>query len=92
MPGLGTIINVIAIICGGIVGVFFKRFIKERYQDAIMKTSGISVIFLGLAGSLSGLLRVNADTESVETQKVMMMILALVAAHVRMCRDSVWKR
>lgn len=35
MRGLGTIINTIAIIAGGILGIWFKRFLKEHYQETI---------------------------------------------------------
>ena len=78
MRGLGTIINVAAIIAGGLIGIFFKRYIKEHYQETIIKVTGISVIFLGAAGSLSKMLAVNPATGALETQKSLMMILSLV--------------
>lgn len=56
MRGLGTIVNGFAIIVGGILGILFKRFLKERYQDTIMKATGFSTIFLALAGTLSQML------------------------------------
>ena len=31
MRGLGTIINALAIVIGGVLGILFKRFPKERY-------------------------------------------------------------
>ena len=33
MHGLGTIINALAIIAGGLLGIGCKRFLKEHYQD-----------------------------------------------------------
>ena len=51
MRGLGTIINALAIVIGGVLGILFKRFLKERYQDTIIKATGFSVVFLGAAGS-----------------------------------------
>ena len=53
MRGLGTIINALAIVIGGVLGILFKRFLKERYQDTIIKATGFSVVFLGAAGTLS---------------------------------------
>ena len=47
MRGLGTIINALAIVIGGVLGILFKRFLKERYQDTIIKATGFSVVFLG---------------------------------------------
>ena len=50
MRGLGTIINALAIVIGGVLGILFKRFLKEHYQDTIIKATGFSVVFLGAAG------------------------------------------
>lgn len=41
MRGLGTIINALAIVIGGVLGILFKRFLKERYQDTITKATTI---------------------------------------------------
>ena len=42
MRGLGTIINALAILTGGILGIGLKRFLKEHYQETIMKATGLS--------------------------------------------------
>ena len=55
MRGLGTIINALAIVIGGVLGILFKRFLKERYQDTIIKATGFSVVFLGAAGVTASL-------------------------------------
>lgn len=52
MIGLGTIINTVAIIFGGITGGLFGKRLTERYQDTLMKACGLCVIFLGIAGAL----------------------------------------
>ena len=53
MRGFGTIFNALAIIAGGIIGILFRRFLKERYQDTIMKATGFAVVFLGATGTTS---------------------------------------
>lgn len=58
MIGLGTFINAFAILLGGILGIVCKQFLKENYQDTIIKATGFSVIFLGAAGTLSKMLTV----------------------------------
>lgn len=63
MRGLGTIINALAIVIGGVLGILFKRFLKERYQDTIIKATGFSVVFLGAAGTLSKILTVMPNFE-----------------------------
>ncbi|MBR7185222.1 MAG: DUF554 domain-containing protein [Clostridia bacterium] len=55
MSGLGTIINVAAILAGGLLGMLFGRFIGERHRDALCKACGLAVIFIGVAGTLKGM-------------------------------------
>ena len=42
MRGMGTIANVLAIIIGGSLGLFCKNLLKDRYQETIMKATGIA--------------------------------------------------
>lgn len=53
MRGFGTLFNALAIIAGGILGIVFRRFLKERYQETIMKATGFAVVFLGATGITS---------------------------------------
>lgn len=58
MHGLGTIINVAAIVAGGLLGLAFGRFIKERHRDALCKACGLAVLFIGAAGAFKGMFSV----------------------------------
>lgn len=58
MYGLGTLINVAAIVLGGLLGLLFGRFIKDRHRDILGKACGLSVIFIGAAGALKGMFSV----------------------------------
>lgn len=49
---LGTIVNAIAIIVGGTIGVFFRSGISERFKETIMQGLGLSVLLIGLNMSL----------------------------------------
>lgn len=59
MFGLGTIINTAAIILGGLAGHFFGRLLKERHQTSLNMACGISVLFIGIAGAMQGMLTVH---------------------------------
>jgi hypothetical protein len=59
MIGLGTLINVAAIIAGGLAGLLFGRFMTERYQDTMMKAVGVCVLFVGLGGALEQMMTVS---------------------------------
>ena len=58
MIGLGTIINTAGIILGGVAGHFFGRLLKQRHQDSLTKACGVSVLFIGIAGAMEGMLRI----------------------------------
>lgn len=72
---MGTIINVIAIILGGLGGLLFGNKMKKRYQDTLMSTTGVCVLFLGIAGTMEQMLKVNGD--SLVSGGTMMMIGSL---------------
>lgn len=61
MYGLGTIINVTAIVIGGLLGLLFGRFIGDQHRDSLCKACGLSVIFIGAAGALKGMFSVVGD-------------------------------
>ena len=60
MPGIGTVINVIGIVLGGIFGLLFGRFLKERHQTTLIKAVGVCVLFIGMAGALSGMMKIDS--------------------------------
>ncbi len=49
---LGTIVNTAAIVIGSIVGLLLKGGIPKRFNDMIMKALGMSVLYIGISGSL----------------------------------------
>jgi uncharacterized membrane protein YqgA involved in biofilm formation len=58
MFGLGTVINVAAIVLGGILGMLVGSFLKEPLRDSLSKACGICVLFIGIGGALEGMLSV----------------------------------
>lgn len=77
MRGLGTIINVAAVVVGSSLGLLFKRGLKPRFKETLMQAMGVSVMFLGLAGAMSGLLQVLSDG-SVSSTRSMVLIISLL--------------
>ena len=76
MIGLGTLINVAGIAAGGIVGRFFGKYFPDRMQDTLGKTCGVSVIFIGIAGAMEGMLSI--DGQSLTSGQSMLIVLCLV--------------
>lgn len=58
MYGLGTIINTVAIVAGGLGGALFGRLLKENVQDTLTKCCGVSTLFIAVTGALEQMLTV----------------------------------
>lgn len=61
---MGAIVNTLAVIAGGVIGLFFSKGIKEKYQHTIMQALGLSTIFIGLGGALEKILLIKQHTLS----------------------------
>ncbi len=77
MIGLGTIVNVIAVLVGGGVGLVLRGGIPERFQKILMQALGLSTMVIGLSGSLKEMFVINDG--AISTQGTMLLILSLVA-------------
>lgn len=51
---LGTIVNSLAIVVGGLIGFFFKNIIPARLSDSLLKASAMAVLLVGIKLSLVG--------------------------------------
>ena len=56
MIGLGTLVNMACILLGGIGGLLFGRFLTERCRSMTMTACGVSLLFIGGAGTLQKML------------------------------------
>lgn len=76
MFGFGTIINTAAIVLGGFTGHFFGKLLKERHQSSLTAACGVSVLFIGIAGAMQGMLTVS---EGVITSGQAMLVTVCLA-------------
>ena len=58
MIGLGTILNTLAILVGGLLGALFGRFLSASAQDTLTKCCGVSTLFIAITGALEKMLAV----------------------------------
>ncbi len=79
MIGLGTIINVGAILIGGLMGLFLGRSVKVRYQDILMISVGVCVMMLGIGGTMEEMLSIQ-DGRIVSGDSMMMIITMALGA------------
>ncbi|HJB22035.1 MAG TPA: DUF554 domain-containing protein [Candidatus Fournierella merdavium] len=74
MIGLGTIINVAAIVAGGLIGLAFSRAISARYQETLMQAIGVCVIFVGISGAVQEMMTVTSG--GLKSGGTMMMVIS----------------
>ena len=75
MTGIGTIINTICIVSGGLVGNFIGKLFDKEQQDALTKTCGVSVLFIAIAGTMEGMLKI--ENNAIISGKAMLVVLCL---------------
>ena len=56
MPGLGTIVDAVFIIIGGLIGLTFGRIFSQRFQETMLAACGLSTFFIGVGGVMSQIL------------------------------------
>ena len=76
MIGLGTIINTVAVILGGMLGIVLKNGVTKRFEKILMQANGLAVIFIGISGALKYMLVV--EDNNISTKGTMLMIFSLV--------------
>lgn len=76
MIGLGTIINTLAVVVGGLIGMCLKNGLKKNLQDILMQACGVATIFIGASGTLAKMFVI--ENGSLSTQGTMLLIFSLV--------------
>lgn len=73
---MGTLVNCIAVIIGALIGLVFKRIIKQAWVDGINKALGVAIVVVGINGVLSNMLIFEDGKFS--TSGEMILIISLV--------------
>lgn len=76
MLGIGTVVNVLAVIIGSIIGQLLGGKLKERFQTILMQVLGMATMFIGLSGALKGMLII--ENNRLTTTGSTLMIISLV--------------
>lgn len=51
---LGVLVNSVAVILGGLIGLIFKSKISDKVSKPVMVGLGVCVLYIGISGSLEG--------------------------------------
>lgn len=80
MKGIGTLVNVGAIILGGLIGCHAGQLFKDEMRKALLTTCGVMVIFIGIGGVMAQMLKL--DGNELTTSGTMMMLFSLAIGTV----------
>lgn len=72
----GTLVNCVAVIVGGFIGLLLKKGIKPNYAEGINKSLGIAVLIIGLNGVISNMFTV--ENGSLKSSGELLLIVFLV--------------
>ena len=73
---MGTLINVLAILAGGLIGLLFGRFLTKKLEDIAVLGCGVCTLFIGISGTMQHMLVVGEN--GIETQGTLMLIISVV--------------
>lgn len=77
---MGTLINVAAVILGGILGKFINGSNIRKYEQTLMSALGLCTLFIGISGVLTQMFTVNGNTLS--ASGTMLMIFSMISGSI----------
>ncbi len=78
---MGSIINGIAIVIGGFIGLLLKKGIKDELKQSLFQVIGIGVFLIGLAGTLTNMLYI-VDNKLKSNGELLLMISLIVGVFI----------
>ncbi len=80
IPCIGNIVNTLAVLAAGGIGLLIKRGVPEKIQQVLMQALGMCTIFIGVGGTLQNMLSV--QNARLQVSGTMLMIVSLVVGSV----------
>lgn len=76
----GTIVNVVAIVAGSLLGLLLKRGMPKRVEETLMKIMGVSVLIIGLNGIINSMFVIDADGGLSSSGELLMLCSLVIGA------------
>lgn len=73
----GTLVNAVAVVVGGLIGLLLKKGIKESYTESINKALGLAVLIIGLNGVISNMFTIEEGKISSSGELLLVIFLVL---------------
>lgn len=78
--GIGTVVNVILVLVGALLGLALGRHFPQRISTIVTQASGLAVLFVGLSGLLSAVFSVEGST--LNTSYSIMIIVCMIIGSI----------
>ena len=75
MIGTGTIINVLAIVIGGGIGLLGGKWLNERTQETLIRSMAVCVLFVAIGGVMTEMLVLEGG--GLTTQGTLMLVISM---------------
>lgn len=72
----GTLVNCVAVIIGGLIGLLFKKGIKSEHADSINRALGLAVLIIGMNGVIANMFTV--DSGKISSSGELLLVVFLV--------------
>ena len=75
---LGTVVNSVAVIIGGIIGIFLKKGIRSEITESVMKAEGIAVFVIGMNGVITNMISVGENGKLSENGGIILLLSLVI--------------
>lgn len=75
---VGTLVNAGAIVAGSCVGLVFKKGLSPRLQTALDQASGLTIIMIGINGTISNMISADPATGALSSSGDLMLVFSLI--------------
>lgn len=82
MRGLGTIINAVAIILGGVIGLFIKGGVPDKIKKTLIQACGLASMFIGISGTLERMFSTDSSGHISASGSIMIVISLSIGAFI----------
>lgn len=76
MPGIGTIVNVILVAIGSLLGLLLKKAIPERLKTSLTQALALATITIGLTGIITACCKVS-EKGSLSSDYIILMVISM---------------
>ncbi|MBE6905048.1 DUF554 domain-containing protein [Marasmitruncus massiliensis] len=84
---MGTVVNAIGVILGGLIGLLIRRGLPEKVEQTAMKLLGLSVLIIGLNGVITAMITVGSDGKLSSSGSLLLIASIVIGGVLGECWD-----